>query len=278
MEEYKNLKVYNSFVNNKVFKIFGTIGSVVAIIWGGITVGKKVIDKKHNEDVSIVEEYYGNESKETLILDYIKCSEELQKIGFKEYEVSTELLNEYRENNYLNSPEEIMQKISRLKELDKNIDNKDINSLSEYVALLVNLKLQFEYINIYLYNEGYSVANANITNATKKYAGEVYGIDPSGIEFRQIPNGSGSDDINMKYNGNSYTVDKFFSDKDETIRDGVNKMIATNTRYDDDMTDNKEYNEARNDIIFNTLVESAKINTEVDNEDLYGESFGKHIK
>lgn len=262
------------------------IGVLVAVPLG-VNAHHNRIEEQKKE--SIVE-YYGEESVESKILNYINLSEKLSKLNLESFDIDESLYKKYNISDQLKSPEEIEEYIEKFKSINSYISSKDITKQSKNIDVVLNLAVQEKLVNSYIYNVGYSTANKNITSATKKYAAEVFGVeDPSNIYFNyHMDMGSGESSIIVmnktadKYGlagEETYIFDNQFQKKEEkVINKGVISMTQTDVLDDKLSEDNDEYNADRNDRIIKALANSANLENQVEDYDLYNEKLANKMK
>ncbi|MBE6139419.1 MAG: hypothetical protein E7174_02815 [Firmicutes bacterium] len=269
---------------NSKFKLIVSAVVVAAIVVGGAFAIKKAIDKNDQKRRQSVVQYYGEESLENNIIRYIDISKDLFDLDLYKYDVDESLFEKYNISNELMSPEEIKELINQNKLINSFISKKDITTQSENVEIVLNLIRQEQLVNEHIYTTGYSVAHSNSTEATKKYVGEVFGIDDyENITTKySFENGSGESSVGLFYNDDhktkSYDINSpFFSSKKIDIVAGVKAMNDTDNSNDHDLTDNDEYNKERNKLIKKAIEQSAILNIKVDNQDLYDEDLARRM-
>lgn len=259
----------------KVLTLPIAAASIAAVML--FTTGCAEIDLETN--IEYIIEYYGEDSKESEVIDYIEISRLLNDLNLDEYTADDSLYEKFNVSSELKSVDEINIMINNFTESYTG-SSKNLTEQSKYVENILNLKVQEDLVNRYIYNTGYSVANDAISIATKKYVGEVFGIsDYENITFRY--NEGHDETIIVIYNNGekSYVIDRNTLDGQKNqIFDGVLWMTKTNTHYDKNDKDNYSYNEDRNDYILKALEESAKINNEVNDKDLYDSDLASDMK
>ena len=265
---------------------FAVVAVLAAVPIVSVAHNDYVINQQENAIVA----YYGDESIESKIIDYINVSDELNKLNLRSFTVDDSLYEKYNISNELKSPEEITKYIEQFKSVNSYISSKDITKQIQNIDIVLNLKAQEKLVNSYIYNVGYSVANENITSATKKYTAEVFGIeDPSNIYFNyHTDNGTNEtntmiiNQVTNKYglrDDESYNFDNTFEKKEEKqINKGVISMVQTDTSSDKIETDNNKYNYERNSIIRKALANSANLENQVEDYDLYNEKLANKMK
>lgn len=241
------------------------IVGVLASIPIGATAHHNRIEEQQN--TSIVA-YYGEESVESKIINYIDISEKLSKLNLGSFDIEESLYEKHNISDQLKSPEEINEYIEKFKSINSYISSKDITKQSKNIDIVLNLAAQEKLVNAYIYNVGYSVANKNITDATKKYAAEVFDIEnPSDVYFKyHMVNGSGESNTRVidrtpdKYgllSKKTYSFDnQFMKNEEKDINKGVISMTQTDILSDKISEDNESYNSDGNDIIRKALANS----------------------
>lgn len=299
MSTVKNLHIHKKTVDkalkesktNKLKLAVGvTLGAL--IILGttlGITVGIPAYHyHQEQQQISVVMQYYGESSTEYKIMKYIDISEKLHSLKLENYSIDESLFQKYNISNELMSPEDIDKLIVELEAFDSNVSNKNITKQSEKIELILTLKKQENLVNNYIYRVGYNVANHNITEATKAYAAEVFGVsEPSDLTFkfhrvesRNEENVVVTQDDKTKYGDErSYNIDDWGLTKEEKqIRAGVSSMVNTDTDDDFNNSDNNSYNEQRNNNIIKALYNSSELEQAVISNDLYNETLANKMK
>ena len=147
----KKLKVYNIKRKFLAFVLTTTMIGSVAV---GLSGCSKSIDMDTETIISTIHE---EDLVESDILCYIEISDNLNKLNLGRFILDEDITLE------LDSPENIQ----------KYIDKYDQNN----ITCLRYLKMQEILVNSYIYKTGYSVANKNVEEATKKYAIEFYGME-----------------------------------------------------------------------------------------------------
>ncbi len=291
MTTIKNLNVNKkAFGKNKIYKI--VIKTTAVLLAAGLALGiyKIYTNESEKNQIETIVEYYGEDSEENEILDYMELSEEMYSLDLQKYITDSNLYEKHLISNELKSPEEIKKLIENFKKFDKSFSSIDVKKISEYIDTILNLKKQEQLTNKYIYNTGYSTANENITSATKKYTAEVFGISaPENIKFRYLTsNSSGEENITItntidkKYGTDEEEVynlrDSFSSKEENMIRKGVRSMVNTNTSYDKNDNDNYEFNRTRNQYIKDALAKSAILEQEVEDKDLYDSKLASKLR
>lgn len=259
---------------------------VITIVAGAAVFGvNKIVDNINENQIQVITQYYGEDSPEREIIDYIGVSEKLQALNFDKYNVDDNLYSKYIRNNDLLEPSTLNDMIAEFKRTPDSISSKDLNKQDTNIFLTLLLMSQEKLVNQYIYEKGYSVANKNITAATKKYTAETFGVeDYKDIKLIYYNTGSGDQTlkiINQKdsFDEENYIVDGFFNTKEENkIIDGVIGMINTDTKNDHDDTDNYEYNRKRNIYIKNALEKSIELEKQVADNDLYNSKLAGKLK
>lgn len=253
----------------------------------GVVAHNNRIEEKQNESIVA---YYGEDSIENKIIQYIDISEKLSKLNLESFDIDKILYEKHNISNELKSPDEIEDLIKEFKGINSYISSKDITKQSKNIDIVLNLAAQEKLVNSFVYNVGYSVANKNITDATKKYAAEVFNIeDPKNVEFKYFMD-SGSAESNTtvinktpnKYGfkgKETYNFDNQFEKKEEKkITSGVVFMNQTDVLNDKISEDNNKYNDDRNNIIKDALYSSVDLELEVKENNLYNEKLVNKMK
>lgn len=253
----KKLKVYNIKRKFLAFVLTTTMIGSVAV---GLSGCSKSIDMDTETIISTIHE---EDLVESDILCYIEISDNLNKLNLGRFILDEDITLE------LDSPENIQ----------KYIDKYDQNN----ITCLRYLKMQEILVNSYIYKTGYSVANKNVEEATKKYAIEFYGMEnykditinynnPSNHSVTNQP----EDHVWMNYPYNYITESITVTDKN--IKIGALATENTKTNSDPDKSDNNLYNKDRNKEIKNAIIVAEYLNNQVENDDLYNEKAAKKIK
>ena len=292
MNTIKNLQVNKKakcFNKKAVLRLVGVIatGVILISIPVGVAAHNNRVEEQQKESIVT---YYGEESVENEILKYIDISEKLSKLDLASFDIDESLYEKHNISVQLKSPEEIDEYIEKFKSINAYISSKEITKQSKNIDIVLNLATQEKLVNSYIYNVGYSTANKNVTSATKKYAAEVFGVeDPSNVYFNHHTDiGSGeSRTIVMnktpdKYGligKETYGFENLNEKKEEkTINKGVISMIQTDVLDDKLPEDNDEYNADRNDRIIKALANSANLENQVEDYDLYNEKLANKMK
>lgn len=259
---------------------------VLTIVAGGAIFGaNKIVDNINENQIQVITQYYGEDSTEKKIIDYIGVSERLQSLDLDNYDVNEGLYEQHSIENELLDPITLNNLIDEFKGMPSFILTKNIIVQDRNIFLTLTLKKQEKLVNEYIYHKGYSTAHNNVSDATKKYTAETFGIEnPNDIilSYQNIADGEFALTVtNHKdtFNNESYTIDGFFDKKQEKeITAGVVDMINTDTQYDHDETDNYKYNRQRNVYIKNALEKSVELENEVNNNDLYNSKLAGKLK
>lgn len=255
-------------------------GRIAALVLAGImtvsivscSLGKKSATEDNSK---IVTQYYGDNSEEGKLFDYIFVSKKLNSMKLDKFIIDNSLYEQlFSSNIELANPQDIDKAITKYEASKYDLDQKDLVKSVDFIKNVLFLTAQEKEVNSYIYNVGYKIANMDIKNATKKYAGELYGInDYDNIIFdshSDISSGESSYIINYDYNRGAI--------HDRTIQNGIDSMNQTNIDYDPDSSDNYKYNESRNERIAEAILDSIEINKKVNNEDLYNEKASNRLK
>ena len=273
----------NKKTNNfkKRLKVVATTSALILVGTLSFFGIKDAVAAYEIKDEKAISAHYGVDSVEFKILDYIDISKILSELKLGEYITDNSLYETRNISNELKSPNELRSLIDTfLKEKDF-INEKEVDILDDYVNVVLTLKRQETLVNAYIYSSGYEVANSNVTEATKKYAGEVFGIeDYNNITFNYRANSnSGEQFVTINNQDGKYTLrDSFPSKEEKAITNGVLSMIDTNTEYDKNYTDNSIYNKDRNEYIIDALATSTKLEHEVEENDLYSEYLARKLR
>lgn len=280
MYSYENPKIQKKRIKkDKRYKLtrktLAVAGAVVVLVSSASTLIIKsgALEPKPETTIS---QYYGEESIEYDIVSYIELSEELEKLSLEKYEITPNLFEKYNISEELKSPEEIRVLIADLKNMNGFISAKNITKQSENIDLVLNLIVQKDLVNKYIYQKGYDVALYNIEQELKDYAGEVFGVDGENLEFyHQFDNKSGDNLTSVKNGNKRYNSGIFTNDAEKDIRKGIETLDKTNDSYNKYGND---YNEYRNDDILKALKVSAELSQENDEKDLYNEGMASKLR
>lgn len=291
MNIVKNLRINKKAkcLNKKTaLKIAGliTTGIILSSIPMGINAHNKYME---NKQINTIVAYYGEDSIENKIIEYIELAEELNKLNLQNYNIEESLYQKHNISSELKSPEEINEYINKFKNVNSYVSSKDVTKQSQNIEIILTLTLQEKLVNSYIYNVGYSTANKNITSATKKYAAEVFGIeDPANVYFNYHIDSSGESNTRVanryttKYGlteNETYNFDNINQKKEEKyINKGVISMTQTDVSGDQISKDNDKYNSDRNDRIKEALANSANLENQVEDYDLYNEKLANKMK
>lgn len=285
----KNLQVNKEAVRkrrNKKIKYKLVIAAFTATIAAGSIVGiNKIKSNNEKQQIQTIVNYYGKESEENKVVDYIELSEKLNSMKLSNYSADEDLFNKYNISNELKSPEEINDLIETAKTFNQYISSKNLKTQSSNIETFLNLIMQEKLVNDYIYTTGYFTAQTASNESTKKYAGEVFGItDYNNIKFDyNISPSTGESDATVSYKTDEgtkkYTFNNFWiSDIEKDIKDGVKAMNNADNSYDKDAIDNDEYNKQRNKLIKEALEQSAILGNKVEEEDLYSEKLANKLR
>lgn len=273
-----NLGLIGKLKNTRLYKVavLPIAAASVAVVML-LTTGCAEIDFGPN--IEYITEYYGEDSKESEVMDYIEISERLNDLNLNEYIADDSLYQKFNISNELKSTDEVIEMINNFSKSYIG-SNANLTDQSKHIENILNLKVQERLVNNHIYNTGYNIAYESVKTATKKYAAEVFGInDYENITFKY--SGGKDEIVEVIYlNGEkSYIIERNTLNNLKTqIFDGVLWMKNTNKKYDKNIDDNYSYSKDRNDYILKALEESAKINDEVNNENLYSEKLANKLK
>lgn len=287
MDTYeKELRRKNKIKNKRLKKLKYrlVVGGVLATtIIGGFVIKNKITENEQKNIQTIVN-YYGEDSEENKIIEYLELSETLNKLNLNSYSFDESLFSEYNILQELKNPKEIKEMINKQKEINMFISKKDILKQHENIELILNLIIQERLINNYIYTTGYSVVNQDVKDETKRYTGEVFGIkDYNNITFDYNLNSNAEQSVKIHYDSdkgkNEYYLANFFMLKEEkNIMDGVASINNTDSYNDNDIENNNEYNKNRNMYIKEALEKSANLGYMTDENDLYNEELSRKMK
>jgi len=265
-------KVYEFIKNNKIkIAIVSGVLIITTLIFANI-INKPTKAELLNNSVAIVQTH-DNHSEASEIKNYLKISEELN-----------DFMNIHR---IMGIEEEITEKAEKttlmsVKNLEKEI--KDTNELfgksdiqqEDLISRIKNLMVQERLVNKYLYNSYYKV-NSILEEALRTYAGEKYGIiDTQNINFyAQIPERDGIVDYTIYYGTFENSID---SGIDGDLKAGMYALQRLTTSKDPNSNDNDKYNEDRNKILKNGLIQSGNLYNIVDKENLFSEKHAKKFR
>lgn len=264
-----------------------TIVGVMAAIPIGVTAHHNNVEEQQKTSIM---QYYGEDSIESKIVNYIDISEELRLLNLGSFNIDESLYKKHNISDQLKSPEEIKEYITKFKNINSFVSSKDITKQSKNIDIVLNLAVQEKLVNSYIYNVGYSTANKNITDATKKYTAEVFGVEnPANIYFNYHLEAKSGESSTKVMNRNSdeygssknevYNFDNQFQKKEEkNINKGIISMTQTDVSGDKIPEDNDRYNEDRNDNIREALANSVNLENQVEDYDLYNERMANKMK
>lgn len=282
----KELRRKNKIKNKRLKKLKYrlVVGGVLATtIIGGFVIKNKITENEQKNIQTIVN-YYGEDSEEKKIIEYLELSETLNKLNLNSYSFDESLFSEYNILQELKNPKEIKEMINKQKEINMFISKKDILKQHENIELILNLIIQERLINNYIYTTGYSVVNQDVEDETKRYTGEVFGIkDYNNITFDYNLDSNAEQSVKIYYDSdkgkNEYSFDNFFMLKEEkNIMDGIASINNTDSYNDNDIEDNNEYNKNRNMYIKEALEKSSNLGYMTDENDLYNEELSRKMK
>lgn len=293
MNTVKNLHVNKkakSLNKKTIYKVLiGAILGTVLIITPLSVINAHNEKQEEKQNASIVA-YYGEDSVENKIIKYIEISEKLTKLKLDSFDIDQSLYKKHNISVQLKTIEEIEDYIEKFNGMNSYVSSKDITKQSYYIDIVLNLAIQEKLVNSYIYNVGYSTANQNITSATKNYAAEVFGVEnPANVYFNYHSDKSSGQsnttitdktpDKNAEYGKKTYNFDNLLETKEEkNINKGVFGMIETDVFSDEIPDDNEKYNGDRNDIIRKVLADSAELERQVNEYDLYNEKKANKMK
>jgi len=254
--------------------------ALIALVYAGAKHEKKVIIDENKKSIT---NYYGEYSTQKLLYEYICLSDEINNLGLDKYEYSDDLYksNISSEFKSIEEIDKLIEEYKKNKSFEKNIYNAD-----EHSKVIFELINQAEFLNEKIYTVGYEISNKNVTAATKKYAGEVYGVDPSDITFlRTNPSNSGPSeyrievDVPGKYGNKEATQTiKDYGDT-KVITRGIDHMINTQNDETDpkDKEDNNQHNEDRNKYITNAMLYAIEVDQARESENLYNSDLAEDL-
>lgn len=264
---------------NRTFKLVGTLAVMISMASGLISLYIHNKNTYKGETTSVVQ-YYGDESKESQILEYIEVSKRLSKLDLDKYEIDDELVSSYYVSSKLASPEELNKKIDELDKIGVFILSKNLNEQSKNLNLVLNLKKQEKLVNRYIYEEGYDVAYRDIKDAVKEYTGEVFNVEPKNVKLEYNRGGTGTPpSVDITSEDKSYEAGgAFTTDEEDKIVYGVSNMVNVDKEYINGTVNEEEYNEKRNSRIRAAIVNSASLQNEVEKFDLYNEKLAGKMR
>jgi len=284
MKNIKNLKVNKRKLSRKAKKLI--TGFILAGILTGVGIASaNALMENYNENQkTTIIEYFGQESEEKKLLDYIDISDKLNKMNLEKYVIDETFFDKYNISNELKSPDELNNLIDKYSLINSFVSTKDIVKQTENIDIILNLIRQESLVNSYIYTSGYSLAHENITEATKKYAGEVFDLNEKNIKF-------GLNEYNITIENNDPTryehekrdihvidTEIFPSKKEQKIAHGVYHMDNVDVDNDKNYDDNDQYNKDRNNYIKDALGYSVDLFDEVTDKDLYDEDLASHFR
>lgn len=248
----------------KVAKLTIVALSIATVL--SFTTGFSSVDKAY------IRNFYGDDWTVLEVMDYIDISEQLEDMDLDKYNITDELYNSHNISDEL-LPVQALKKIMSNFSEDYKGSDKDLVAHDKYIETVLTLKKQEKLVNGYIYTRGYAIANERISNATKEYVKEVYGMEHCDDLKLYKSSSSQPEPLSavFKVGDKEFTVpipSYFLKNKTGFIEDGVIGMANTNIKYDKNMSDNQSYNEDRNEAILNSLETSGKIFEEVINKNL----------
>ncbi len=283
MSTIKNLNIRPNARNRRLKLVAGVLATVIVAIGTTVAVNAYNVALDTERKETIVE-FYGEESNEKTIIDYIDISEKLHKLNLDEYTCSEELISKYNLSNELMDSSKLNLLIDKFNLINKSMYSKNLDKQSENIDLILNLKNQEKLVNGYIYDTGHFVAYTDVKKATKEYAAETFGIDAKNIEFsyNYESNDGGNYAINNKidkYEKQTYNLDSLFPKNQENqIRTGISSMVEIDPEVDNNLDDNDKYNKERNKDIKVALYNSATLEMENNENNLYNESLANKFK
>ena len=285
MHTVKNLKVNTNAINKKrKLKLIALALAITIVVTGSVLGGIAIAEGMEQNKLDAIVEYYGEDSKEDRLLEYIEISEDLDGLDIGECIVSDNLYEKHNISKALMQPKEIKKLIEKYNDMQTFTDSKNTIKQSENIDTILSLINQKRLVNSYISREGTKIAYENVTEASKKYAAEVFGLDEDNITFKIITGTSTTPDnivitntTTDKYGikeKRSYTIDEFIASSSlGEIKDGVYNMGRTDGSFD-----NYDTNKERNKNIIDALKQSVDMNEERREEDLYNERLAAKMK
>ena len=280
MYSYENIKIRNKRIKkDKKYKLIkktlAVTGAIIIAAGAGTSI---LINSGALEPTpkTIISNYYGEDSKEYDVVSYIELSKEIEKLNLEKYDIAPNLYERYNISKDLKNPEEIRNLIFNAKNINAFVSTKNITKQSENIEIILNLNIQKELVNDYIYKIGYDVALNNIEQELKDYAGEVFGVEGDNLDFSyKFDNKSGDSVTSVKNGDDRYNTGIFLNDTEKNIKEGV---IALDEIKDSYKTYTTEYNKEINDSILNALKVSAQLSEENDNNDLFNEKMASKLR
>lgn len=281
MYSYEDPKIKNKAIKkNKRYKLvkktieYVLIGSALLGFVGGALITAGAFDSDPEEKII---NYYGDDSKEKDVISYIGLSKKLEELNLEKYEVDPYLFEKYSIPTKLKNPEEIKLLIDNVKFINAFVSSKNINKQSENIETILNLITQKRLVNQYIYTVGYDLALGNVTDATKKYTSEVFGVEEDNLEFSHRYDSYANENlVSIKNGDDRYNIDNvILNNQEKQIQKGVISMDNTQDNFSNYSS---EYDKDRNESIISALKTSADLYQENENNDLYNERMASKLK
>lgn len=281
MYSYENPKIRNKRIKReKRYKLVKRtianilIGGTLLSVVGGALSTAGALDFDAEEKII---NYYGEDSKEKDVVSYIDLSKKLEELNLEKYEVEPHLFEKYNIPTELKNPEELKTLIDNVKFINAFVPSKNINKQSENIETILNLITQKRLVNEYIYTVGYDLALGNVTDATKKYTAEVFGVEEDTLDFtHRYDRYSNENNVSIKNNDAKYNISNpILKSEERQIKKGVISMEHTKDSVN---YYNSEYDKGRNKDIINALKTSAELYQENENNDLYNDRIASKLK
>ena len=262
------------FINSKFFKSILALSIAGTVIAGGTLFVHKRINKVREQRYNHVVEYFGENSDEKLLLDYIAVARNLDKLDLYKYQV-TENLNFSFDSEELYSVENLNNLIDKFKSL-KEYSKNDLDAGYDFIKLVCLLKSQEGKLNDYIYKVGSEIAHDKITIATKSVAAELVGLKDFDINRLILyrTNQGHYEYILYYFDDNKeiwrWDLTNIFYFTPKLIRNGVNDMIKVDS---EEIKKSNPYDTDLYIMLTNALDRAAKLNEENDDKNLHDDKY-----
>lgn len=270
-----NYRINNNYRNNNNHVIKRRIAALAlsATVLGTAAIGlNSCLGKDNKDNVKIVQEYYGENSKEYSIIRYMDIQNKFSNLNLDKYTGLTDNLKEKLEiDSELKSPDELETLIENFNELPNG--SEDLTVECDRLYLISELKAQKALLDAYLYRDSYDYVYDTLLMSIKAYLGEMYGIeDYSNISVYKSSNNSAGEVkyiVEYRRNGEGHTYTTTTNDK--LVKEGMNWVVrlqATNIVGD---------NSKMRDAFSNALAKASEIENVMYQNDLYDKDISKNL-
>lgn len=260
-------------INN--YRIKRRIAALVlsATVLGTAAIGlNSCLGKDNKDNVKIIQEYYGDNSKEYNIIRYIDIQNKFPNLNLEKYTGLTDNLKEKLEiDTELKSPDELDALIEDFNKLPASSD--DLTVECDRLYLIGELKAQKALLDEHLYRDSYDYVYNTLLMSIKAYLGEMYGIeDYSNISvYKSSDNSAGEIKYIVEYrrNGEGHTYTTTTSDK--MIKEGMNWVVRLQT------TNIIGDNSKMRDAFEHALAKASEIENAMYQSDLYNKDISRSL-